>query len=266
MLNIRRQWHGFKLPELSAEDQEIVNTLRSDGAYITNLKELNIPDTAKMLAEADKLQNEISNQNSGTDTKSYLVPVLPKTINGCPDLLIWGLHERLLAIVENYLSLPVYYQGPLVRRDISDGVQSGTRHWHLDFEDNRMVKVIVYLSDVKQKNGPFEYIEKKHGPVASLPEYKNGRVMDAEMDKYVSTDCKVSCTGNRGTVLIADTATLWHRGATPEPGAGDRKATFFTYMSTTPRAPEHSGQMFGGVHLLGGNRLSIRQINALNLQ
>ncbi|MBD1927467.1 hypothetical protein H6F74_14625 [Trichocoleus sp. FACHB-90] len=79
----------------------------------------------------------------------------PNQIMNHPDIFLWELEERFLNIVENYIGVPVAYHGVSVRRDMLDGEQVGTRQWHIDIEDRRMVKVIVYFNDVNDEGGPY---------------------------------------------------------------------------------------------------------------
>ena len=83
-----------------------------------------------------------------------------------PHPLPWGLSDHLLDLAECHIGLPVRYLGMEVKREL---VQSAAgrnhevvRRWHLDHEDRRILKVIVYLSDVDAGAGPFGYIHQAH--------------------------------------------------------------------------------------------------------
>ncbi|BAZ44958.1 hypothetical protein NIES4102_19750 [Chondrocystis sp. NIES-4102] len=74
---------------------------------------------------------------------------------------MWALESRLLNIVENYIGLPILYQYFALRRSIADGQYMGRRSWHLDMEDRRTIKIIIYLNDVNSEGGPYQYIPRK---------------------------------------------------------------------------------------------------------
>ena len=144
-----------KLPTLAAGDRLIVETLKREGVYVTTLAELGLTSTPEMLQAAHHqlTQNILANN-------SHLAQKLPQisTVTDLAEFSNWGWENRLLNIIENYLGLPVMFQGVHLRQDFPNEQQFGTLLWHKDSEDRRMVKVIIYLNDVEKKHGPFEYI------------------------------------------------------------------------------------------------------------
>jgi hypothetical protein len=89
--------------------------------------------------------------------------------------------------------------------------------WHRDPEDLYIVKVFVYLSDVDQGAGPFTYAPGTHGKgrVRQKPDYllegDTKRSTDTQMAAVVPRDDWVTCTGQRGTIVFADTRG-YHKG------------------------------------------------------
>ena len=73
-------------------------------------------------------------------------------------MLVGEVEKRLLNIIENYIGLTVAFQGVHLRKDLPNQNQFGTLLWHKNSEDRKMVKVIIYLTDVEEEHGPFEYI------------------------------------------------------------------------------------------------------------
>jgi hypothetical protein len=224
--------HRSNLPALSTPDLALLKTLQEEGAVITSLESLSIPSTGQMLQAAERLVPEIPKSISG-DKNEYVVRATNQQIMEHPEIFMWGLQERLLNIIENYIGLPVAYHGVYFRRDIANEVEQTSRLWHLDKEDRKVLKVIVYLNDVMDDIGPFQYIPQSLTPtIASSLNYNYGYIKDQTMQEYVSSsDCK-SCTGLAGTVVIAGTASIFHRGKVPF--SGDRLALFFDYSSRQP--------------------------------
>ena len=68
----------------------------------------------------------------------------------------------LISLIENYLGLEVFYRGVQVRKDLNDGKNIETRLWHCDGEDSKIIKIIFYLEDVFENDGPFTYISKNN--------------------------------------------------------------------------------------------------------
>jgi hypothetical protein len=75
-------------------------------------------------------------------------------------LVLWGVSPALLRIAQHYFGLPAAYDGPKVAFTPVDGRQAGTRLWHRDREDRRMIKVAIYLNDVTEGGGPLQAIKR----------------------------------------------------------------------------------------------------------
>jgi hypothetical protein len=233
------QWKN-QLPVISTGDRAIVQILKKEGVCVTSLEALALPATPPMLKAAHhsllKLPHTCSGHADARSIFNHAVQVSPNQIVwDYPDLFLWGLQERLLEIVENYIGLPISYFGPSLRKDIVNGKQVGTRLWHKDPEDRRMVKILVYLNDVSNEGGPFEYIPKRLTPSPrAFKNVKNQR-RDEGMQQVVPPSAWKSCTGSAGTVIFADTAAIYHHGKMPQ---RERAAIIYTYTSKNPKRPE----------------------------
>jgi hypothetical protein len=224
--------HQSNLPTLSTADLALLETIRKEGAVVTSLEALSIPSTEEMLQAAKSLMTQIPKSISG-DKNEYVVHASNQQIMEQPKLFMWGLEKRLLNIVENYIGLPVAYHGVYLRRDIANQVEEKSRLWHLDKEDRKVLKIIIYLHDVGLDDGPFQYIPQYLTPkIASSLKYNYRYIQDPIIKQYVSpSDCK-SCTGTAGTVVIAGSGSIFHRGKIPY--SGDRFTIFFDYTSRQP--------------------------------
>ncbi|MES2779034.1 MAG: phytanoyl-CoA dioxygenase family protein [Bacteroidota bacterium] len=128
--------------------------------------------------------------------------------------------HALLRYADYWLSIPV----PVTERNYS-------QNWHRDPEDQRILKVFVYLNDVTHNNGAFEYIKGSHlnGPYNSVFPYDekhpNNYPDEHELRKQISPDAFTVNEGKKGTVIICDTHGF-HRGGYCK--TGDR--WLMTYM------------------------------------
>jgi hypothetical protein len=90
-----------------------------------------------------------------------------------------------------------------------------SQRWHRDPEDDHIVKMFIYFSDVDEEAGPFEYVRDsaaggKYGDV--FPWGQGHRYPSAgELEAAVDADDRVTMTGPAGTVIFCDTAGF-HRG------------------------------------------------------
>lgn len=274
--NVRRQvfeWrqglrHGLarrraapELPPLPARLRPMLETLEREGAVVSTLEDI-CPDP-DLLPELDRLLAACS--GASTERKDYIVHAPEDAIAASPGVLRWGLSEDILALCANYIGLPVAYRGVSVRRDIANGQWTGTRLWHRDSEDNRILKLIVYVNDVDADTGPFEYVPKPYAPATWRVDLHDGsRVDEGDFDRFVPAHRRIACTGKRGTVVVVDTCAVFHRGRLPV--AKDRHTAFYCYNSIRPIRPEHCQPMFDRRALESRHALSPRQRAALSYE
>lgn len=227
--------HSQFLPQLDLQGKLIVETLRNEGTCIIPLEELGFSGTNMMMDKALHLANNLKK-----------LDLNPNVANGCelgsssedlresPEILLWALEPKLLDIVENYIGLPILYQFFAMRRSIADGQYSGVRRWHIDWEDNRIIKIIIYLNDVAAGGGPYEYISRgiTSKAIEKLDYYNLGYVSDERMATVVPKSDWTSCLGKQGSVVISDTRSIFHRAQPPTDK--ERFSITFCYTSTAP--------------------------------
>lgn len=259
MHSIRRFVWGHRhrrgLAPLTPADREVVAALEQDGAYRTSLVAMaagSIPGADRLCGWAAPIAAGLVTEAPPRRAKSYVIHGSDAAILAHPEVLLWGLGERLLSIVEHYIGLPIAYRGITVRRDLADGQYTETRLRHKDNEDTRIVKIIVYLNGVTEVDGPFCYIPK----TVFVPRRLPGRLSDPDMDRLVPRQQQVQCTGPAGTVVFADTCNVWHRGKVPE--SNDRLTIFYSYNSQMPRQPKHCQPLLPPESLAGA-RLTEKQ-------
>ena len=190
----------------------------------------------------------------------FIVSATQEEVDNEPDLIAFGLSAPLLRIAEHYIGAPISYRGCTVRRDIVGGPLAETRHWHLDNEDYRMLKIMVYLDDVDEACGPLMAIPKPYLPKPwRMPD---GRLPDNEMERFCpSMRTWQFLPAVRGDLRFADTAAIWHRGCVPQ--TRDRKAVFFCYNSRWPRHPQYCTPLFDRQRFQDGQQLERWQEHAL---
>jgi hypothetical protein len=237
----RRRRYRPHLPPLTIEDRALVAALARDGGVVTSLDALALAGTPTMLSAGDALMAAIKDRPA-VNKKAFAIHPTADEIGAYPELIRWGLEERLLAIVTNYIGLPVTYRGLTVRRDIAGGDKIETRLFHRDNEDNRIVKIIVYLNDVGEAGGAYEFIPRPISPASWRIPVTGSRASDEAIARLVPRSRWVPCTGCRGTVVLTDTCNVFHRGRIAE--TEDRQTLFFTYNSTTPVSPQWCQPLF----------------------
>ena len=143
-------------------------------------------------------------------------------------LYMAGLHPTLLEIAERYIGLPPLYLGFEIKVEFPDGRTGGTRNWHLDLEDVRALKVVAYLTDVDEDDGPLQYVPEGARIFSTRPQN-----IGIHCDKDIEAEHKVSCTASAKSVIIFDGARLVHR-VKPPTGTRIRRSLMYSYTSRQP--------------------------------
>jgi hypothetical protein len=251
--------HLHYLPKITDQDEVLVESLHQKGTFVTSWQSLQLDSTHLMLASCKHLLSELlispSNQHHVIS-----IPLL-KTMQ-YPEIFLWGLEERILNSIENYIGLPILYHGVELRREIANGELIDVRQWHIDVEDYRMVKIIIYLNDVNLNGGPFEYISKdKSLLLRQTLKYNSGFVSDHMIEPFVPKSYWQPCTGSYGTVIFSDTCNVFHRAKPPV--TSDRFSITFSYTSQKPIKKYSTGVLPQDEFLKLSRRLSQRQSDCI---
>ena len=130
-----------------------------------------------------------------------------------------ALDPGLVALARAYLPRPGYLEAYNVWYSYpTTAAPSHSQLWHQDKDDEAIVKVFLYLSDVTPETGALTYIPGsavRHGqtyrPAASQDSIGAWRTSDDDMAACVPRSAWRDASGPAGTLLIADT-TGWHKG------------------------------------------------------
>jgi len=181
--------------------------------------------------------DRLDGRNTASHCLSFDEPVLARR---APWTILLGLHPTVLDLVESYLRVPVALSALHLRKDIGTGQQTGTRIWHRDTEDHRVIRMIVYLTDVSIDDGPFEYLPLEVSDAMPPVIHERGLrakgdpLLDEEMEGLAPRSSWAQAIGSRGTIALADNARLFHHG---RPHQSERLALFYTFTSRSPRYP-----------------------------
>lgn len=247
-------------PDLTTPDRALLHTIQRRGVAETHLDDLEFHQTAAMWHAAQALTQTLpSVQNlhaeNEYDLNGHCVHAdAAKIATDYPEIIFWGLNERLLDVIENYMKCEPALIGIGLRKDSPNGQQIGTRLWHVDAEDKYVLKVLIYLDDVDEKAGPFEYVPKnRHNPKRhrlkhALLGLRHGFKKNQGFQKLVPQKHWRQVVSNAGTTIFADTATVFHHGAVAE--AGERLALIYAYTTQNPKNKELCKKFFPRADLL----------------
>lgn len=227
---IKRAKYRHRLSILSTQDREIVRQLNREGVYQTSLAELQLPHTKRLVKELEELYPQLYTL---TPDRDWRVSIAPRRKYVHKELLFWALAERLLDIVENYIGLPLLFHSADLRRDVADAPITDARQWHLDIDDDRMIKIIIYLNNVGKTGGAFEYISRSLTPqIVDRFNYKSGFISEGKMAEVIPAKYWQTCVGQAGSIIITDPANIFHRA---RPAKKNRYSLTFGYTSRIPK-------------------------------
>ncbi len=238
---LARWKHRKNLAPLEEGDRAILQTLKKDGVYVTTLANLGFNSTSKLLQAAYHQLSQMEKANNDELDEKW--PQI-YTVTDIPAISAWAIEKRLLNIIEHYIGLPITFHGVHLRKDFPSEHQFGTLLWHSDAEDRRIIKIFMYLNDVEEKTGPFEYIPRSLTSLLRWQYYwlyyklwqsKYMGIDDEIVKKVIPQSAWKSCTGSAGTVIFADTKNVLHHGTVR---TEERATLFFCYTANPPERPE----------------------------
>ena len=236
---------SYKPSSLNEHGEKFLKLIEKDGYCISDIEFLlkngvdiewfdEISNIKRLLDERQSKDIiDIQNRSKG----SYAVD-----LQEIPDSILkkfenFAKSKFLISLIENYLGLEVFYRGVQVRKDLNDGKNIETRLWHCDGEDSKIIKIIFYLEDVFENDGPFTYISKNNlNKKKKIKFDDNGRLNDKSILNYIEQDDIKKFFGKVGQCIFVDTCNIYHKGELPlnKP----RYAIFFCYNSNYPLNPK----------------------------
>ncbi len=194
-----------------------------------------LADCSALLERDSALVEQLSAQGSdGWDWQGSNLLESDEILNQNVPTYRLGLNPALLDVAEAYLGEPCFYMGCSLKREEVGPFTGGTRQWHLDIEDDRMLRIIIYLNDVQDGGGPFQYIDAARSRLArSRLDYQSGYLSDAVMRTVIDEDRWASAYGCPGMIVAFDGTRVFHRVARPE--VASRFSLSLTYTSRYPR-------------------------------
>ena len=220
---------SVQAPPLSGLQQQILDSLRQDGIAAVDFREL---FGQELWAEAradiapfvDEQAAQLGSLGAKPESKDEFIvrrymrqkPKVPFTL-ASPWLRI-GISATQLGIVNAYRGLHTklfyldnWFTPPYAGAD----ERIASQRWHRDPEEEHVVKVFLYLSDVTEESGPFEYVK------GSPPGNRYGHLWpwaggekhppEEEVAAAVPAEDRLAMTGPAGTMIFCDTSGF-HRG------------------------------------------------------
>jgi hypothetical protein len=219
-------------PQLDDSQQHVVDRLREDGYATLPLPDLLADAAAWNELEAnaadfaEETEAQLAREQAGGESslrrragKEFLVRKYAWGVQlGLEDAwLRLGANPRLLDIANAYLGMwskleyvDVWYTPPAAAED-----RRSSQRWHRDFNDRHLLKAFVYLVDVDEETGPFEYVPRS-APGGELDRLWPWRPLgdnyppEDELEQQIDGRA-VTFTAPKGTIIFCNTSGF-HRG------------------------------------------------------
>jgi hypothetical protein len=227
-----RRLYTRQPPTLNAVQQRIVAELRREGHATVPFSELitdaSVWDELEVNGEKFRAETEagLAQEGSGAASalrrrpgKEFVVRKYAYGVKLALDdpWLRLGTNPRLLDLANAYLGLwskleyvDLWYTSPAAEEE-----RRSSQRWHRDFNDRHLLKAFIYLVDVDEETGPFEYVPRSApgGELDSLwPWRPLGENYPPEDELAERLDGRaVTFTAPKGTIIFCNTSGF-HRG------------------------------------------------------
>ena len=129
-------------------------------------------------------------------------------------LVQYALLQPILNVAGSYLGETPWLRYIILTESVyQPGGISHSQKWHLDFDDARMLKLFVYLSDVRtQADGPFTMMGRAASQRVRNSFFRR-HLADEEVFDHVTHDDVVEMYGPRLSSFLVDTSRVYHCGS-----------------------------------------------------
>jgi len=260
-------YRSAAIPDLSPVAKRVVEDLTANGVAFASLDEFFGPETLGKLTDAfNGYHEQFKAKDSGKRKgKQVYITTIYRAHTFLPNDFVSdylgseqyaALSARYMGMIPRFVGNSFWhtYPGPTEERMHS-------QLWHRDYNDRLLVKAFLYLNDVGEMNGPFEYFSGTHGqgPLGrtfnrtgpdGLRLYPDSKEMEEflrplplvklddveEQNRYgnrapwAGKPSRILCTGPAGSLVFADTFGL-HRGGYVQEGHRNLIMTTFSTNS-----------------------------------
>jgi hypothetical protein len=205
LAQLRRRRLAAAIIRARGMDRKRIAIGKRDGYAFVSIEDL--PEIGAAIAEAQRVyavaveRESLERRGRRESKKSFLqYAVQGAETSRCRDIMKLALSRRLIDAVTEYLGEVPVIGNVSVMVSLPNESQVGSQLYHLDFADEKQVKLFVYVDAVSLDNGPFTF--------APLPvteellktyKYDRGRLSIEQVRKAVGSEREIQLTGPAGT-------------------------------------------------------------------
>jgi len=205
--------------QISTETTGLYRIDPDDGYVFPDLHLL--PELAPALAQANSVverarrSDALKLYHDGASKKQFLTYALQGTEAGrCDDIMRLVLAPPILEAVSAYLGTVPLLNSIDLMLSLPNDSDVGSQLYHLDFADERQVKLFVCVEEVTDEHGPFTFVPAQASArVAKELGYDRGRLTIEQVTSVVGREEQIPITGKPGRAIMVDTARCLHFGS-----------------------------------------------------
>jgi ectoine hydroxylase-related dioxygenase (phytanoyl-CoA dioxygenase family) len=180
-----------------------------------------IPELGPAIAQAASIYQEAIRKASldrvegGTSRKAFMMQAAEgAAMARHADIMRAAVARPIVDAVADYLGEVPVLGNVTIMVSVPNETQVGSQLYHLDFADEKQIKLFVYVDEVTKDNGPFTFT-----PVSVTNElvkkyaYDRGRLTIDQVEQAVGAGKEIQVTGPAGTALLCDTSRCLHYGS-----------------------------------------------------
>ena len=159
--------------------------------------------------------NELKLYDNGMSRKQFLVYAMPGSeIAKCDAIMRLALARPILDAVSVYLgAVPVLNSVDLMV-SLPNSSEFGSQLYHLDFADDRQVKLFICIEPVTPAHGPFTFVPAgKTRQIVEALDYDRGRLTIEQVTTVIDERDQIAVTGDAGFAVMVDTSRCLHYGS-----------------------------------------------------
>jgi len=169
----------------------------------------------------EEFEKKSSSNISGKGTP--IISINSNHINDNKLLLRFLTNDQIISSIAEYIGvMPWLYSADIWISKTSASIENSSQNFHMDWEDQKIVKLFFFLDDVTEDHGPFCLMDRENTKrvVNYYSErYKSKivsqRLSDDEVYRVVDQENLIKLTGPKNSIALVDTCNVLHYGSRP---------------------------------------------------
>lgn len=180
-----------------------------------------VPEIGAAIAEAAGIYRAAAEKQGlervegGTSRKAFMMQAAEgAAMSRHTDIMRAAVARPILDAVTEYLGEVPILGNITIMVSVPNESQVGSQLYHLDFADEKQVKLFIYVDAVTKDNGPFTFTPiSVTNDLIKAYDYDRGRLSIDQVEKAVGANKEIQVTGPAGTALLCDTSRCLHYGS-----------------------------------------------------